>query len=188
MPQELLQALTKESLEAPRSIALVQQAMAMLYKALLAGQDSAKDMRAANERLTEYRAASERFAKRLTDHMGVGVRYQIEMLKNESGLGTRRDSQSLDPPSLNEKFLVYMRRFSPFVQYLREIERKKYQLLCAVRSLVSLNVASCSPLKDYLANMADLEKSYVSVHCETFRASIRQLPETDEDAGLSSDW
>ncbi|KAG8991792.1 hypothetical protein FRB90_001230, partial [Tulasnella sp. 427] len=118
-----LSALTQSSLESDQGIQKLENAVAELYKALLASKETG--MAAGMERLDQYLTHNTQFCKRLLDFLNIAFKFK-------AGQGDPQPRRS-GPPSLppHTDLENYLGRYCGLMLYLKEMDEDRYAKVCA---------------------------------------------------------
>jgi hypothetical protein len=147
--------LTQESLEKAKSIERLEEAVAELYKALLAGRDT--DMAATMARLQEYKTHNAQFCKRVHDFLSIMFTAQIQLLLGETnGLDMSKDkSRPVAIP--HDDIEGYLGRYSGLMLYLKEMDEQIYNKICSAY-FSSTNQLHATQVKELLSQYLSLIK------------------------------
>ncbi|KAG8905579.1 hypothetical protein FRB99_008637 [Tulasnella sp. 403] len=116
-------ALTQESLESSKGIQKLETAAAELYKALIAGRETA--MAASMERLDEYRTHNAQFCKRLLDFLNIAFKFKSD--KSDSQKAAKATPTLVPHKELED----YLGRYCGLMLYLKEMDEERYAKVCS---------------------------------------------------------
>ncbi|CAE6462215.1 unnamed protein product [Rhizoctonia solani] len=157
--REALLVLTQESLESQRGIQRLEDAVAQLYRALLAGRD--RDMSATIERLAEYKTYNQQFCIRILEFLGIMFGYQSEQLLDYAEKAKQSRTQPvLHPHTPMEK---YLSKYTGLMLYLREMDESRYSKVCAT----------------YFSTASDLHNKEIRALFMKYIELVQRAPEED---------
>ncbi|KAF8898913.1 exocyst complex component Sec3-domain-containing protein [Infundibulicybe gibba] len=164
--QDALITLTQESLEKAKSIQLLEEAAAELYKALQAGRDT--DMAATMERLQEYRTHNAQFCKRIHDFLSIMFTAQSKILLGDTNGVVKASNKARPIVVEHQEIENYLGRYAGLMLYLKEMDEGIYGKLCAA----------------YFSAASELHGTQVRSLFATYSNYVKKAPDDDVDQGL----